>query len=518
MTKKKPVFLRFRSSNLYILVTVSMSLFTDMIVYSIIVPIMPFVINALENGRSPDTEKAYTKEITDGGNVSKETGSLLALFAVGLLVGSPVFGYLADRLEHRKWPMVAGIVGLLGATFLFLFANSYWEFYLARFLQGLSDACVWTLGMCLIADTFSLEVLGTQMGRVLMFHTIGLLCGSPIGALYQSVGYKAPFILCICLAGIDLILRLFVVERRNQPREWFEDNKSISKPTVATSTLVSQPISEGNKSLSKEKKKNKVTVIRLLRQNRLLASLLLSFANGCVYNVFEPTLTVRLSSEWGYNSTQIGLVFLAQVIPTFVATPLAGYITDKYGPKVVAFTTLVVCAITMFLIGIPSKSTAGGVAPLIVVFAIQGFTAFAFITPVLPEIAHVVQSLNSNNGDDGQGMSYALFNITFGLGGLVGPLLGGYLYDKIGFFYMCVVMGCFLVICAPYVFKFTGEPGKFIVRPNEREDQSPDMIEIDSEIAAENNVARNKSIDQKDNDYENSGTSKPKETTIQFST
>lgn len=59
--------------------------------------------------------------------------------------------------------MVAGIAGLLGATLLFLFANAYWELLLARFLQGFSDACVWTLGMCLIADTFALEELGTQV-------------------------------------------------------------------------------------------------------------------------------------------------------------------------------------------------------------------------------------------------------------------------------------------------------------------------------------------------------------------
>jgi MFS family permease len=66
-------------------------------------------------------------------------------------------------MKHRQLPMVAGIAGLLGSTFLFLFATAYWELLLARFLQGFSDACVWTLGMCLIADTFPLNELGTQV-------------------------------------------------------------------------------------------------------------------------------------------------------------------------------------------------------------------------------------------------------------------------------------------------------------------------------------------------------------------
>jgi Na+/melibiose symporter-like transporter len=302
------------------------------------------------------------------------------------------------------------------------------------------------------------------MGRVLLFHSVGLVAGSPIGgmyffdnndhftrclpfflnqqvvslllstklvlvsqaypreitrmisntktpfsALYQKSGYKAPFILCIVLAGVDLLLRVGLVERRNRPVEWFE--KDMNAPTIVPSTIINNLNGEENGDEKKEEDKHHVTVLQLLRQHRLLAGMLLAFANGCVFNVFEPTLPIRLSNEWGYDSSEIGLVFLAQVIPTFIATPLAGFFTDKYGPKVVCFTNLVVCAISMFLIGIPNHSTAGGIVPLIVLFAIQGFTSFSFITPALSEMAYVVQEQNPDGGDSGQGMSYALFNI-----------------------------------------------------------------------------------------------------------
>ncbi|KAI7890333.1 major facilitator superfamily domain-containing protein [Mucor mucedo] len=470
MVQKKPFLLKFRSCNLYVLLTVCTSLFTDMLVYSIIVPIMPFAIDAIHNGRSPDTvADPYHNEISNSEAVSQDTGVLLALFAAGLLVGSPLLGYAADRMNNRQLPMVAGIAGLLGATLLFLFATKYWELLLARFLQGFSDACVWTLGMCLVADSFPIEELGTQMGRVLVFHSVGLVIGSPVGgALYQHAGYKAPFILCIVLAGIDLILRIFLVERRNKPAEWFLDDAT---PTAAPSTLVDDAFVE-------EKPKHEVTYLQLLRQPRLISGMLLSFSNGCVYNVFEPTLTVRLSTEWGYNASQIGLVFLAQVIPTFVATPVSGILSDKFGPKVVCFTNLLGCAITMFLIGIPGRDTAGGIVPLIVIFAIQGFTAFSFVVPVLSEMAYVVQEQNPDGGDSGQGMSYSLFNIAFALGGLVGPLAGGYLFSAVGFFKMCVIVGCFLLACCPYVYIYTGPKGRFIVRPGDREKST----KIDEEI------------------------------------
>jgi predicted MFS family arabinose efflux permease len=239
-------------------------------------------------------------------------------------------------------------------------------------------------------------------------HNILQILIFPFLALYQKSGYQAPFLLGIVLTGADFVLRLFLVERRNRPIELFDD-KDMNAPTIVPST---NNFSVEEKQEEKKPKHN-VTIIQLLRQHRLLAGMLLAFANGCVYNVFEPTLTVRLSDEWGYDSSQIGLVFLAQVIPTFVATPLAGIISDKYGPKIVCFTNLVICAIAMLLMGVPNHNTPGGIIPLIVIFAIQGFTAFSFITPVLSEMAYVVQEQNPDGGDSGQGMSYALFNIGY---------------------------------------------------------------------------------------------------------
>lgn len=144
---------------------------------------MPFAIDAIHKGKSPSSAvDPYHSEIANSDSVSQDTGILLALFAAGLLLGSPLLGYLgnlekkkkfkrqyfnkkykADRMNNRQLPMVVGISGLLGATLLFLFATKFWELLLARFLQGFSDACVWTLGMCLVADSFPIEELGTQV-------------------------------------------------------------------------------------------------------------------------------------------------------------------------------------------------------------------------------------------------------------------------------------------------------------------------------------------------------------------
>lgn len=62
---------------------------------------VPFVIDAIHQGKSPEESSGSTPyDRTAGGNeqgaggVSGDIGILLALFAAGLIVGSPVFGYL----------------------------------------------------------------------------------------------------------------------------------------------------------------------------------------------------------------------------------------------------------------------------------------------------------------------------------------------------------------------------------------------------------------------------------------
>ena len=126
-------------------------------------------------------------------------------------------------------------------------------------------------------------------------------------------------------------------------------------------------------------------------------------------------MPIHLANEFGYNSGQIGLVFLAQLIPTFISTPVSGYAYDRFGPKLICFGSMSICALCTILMSIPSRNTVGGVAPLIVLFSLEGFFAAAFNVPAMPEIAKVLKSLTSES-NDGMAASYAVFNISFCLG------------------------------------------------------------------------------------------------------
>ncbi|KAI8145244.1 major facilitator superfamily domain-containing protein [Fennellomyces sp. T-0311] len=469
--KRKPVCVRLRSSSTYILVTVSFALFTDMLIYSIIIPIIPFVIDAIDQGKPPSSFSGDVGfvGISNSGDASKGTAILLALYAAALIVGSPILGYIGDKTTYRRWPMMSGIIILFGSMFLFLFGTQYWMFAIARILQGFGNACVWVLGGCLLMDFYPQERYGEVIGKALVFNSLGLNAGSPIGgALFQHFGYYAPFLFCIAFTVIDFFLRFLVVERRNNPKEWFEPENTIEKNETSNEATESSDVkshSGPSSDMSSASNNNtSSTVVEpkafssfdVFRYPRSVMAMCLSFVFGIGYNAFQPTIPGYLVVQWGYNSTQIGLVLLSQVLPTFISTPISGKIYDKYGPKILCTGSLVASSICIALMSIPKKNTPGGAVPLIVLFALQGFFAQGIVVPQPPELAKSVKDL-SKGSDGGVARSLGLINISFGLGAIAGPLIGAFLYDKVGFSMMCIIVACLTIIMTPFALVFLGE-------------------------------------------------------------
>lgn len=52
---------------------------------------------------------------------------------------------------------------LLLSTLLFMQSRDIWLLLFSRLMQGISNACVWTLGGSLVVDRFPIEELGKQV-------------------------------------------------------------------------------------------------------------------------------------------------------------------------------------------------------------------------------------------------------------------------------------------------------------------------------------------------------------------
>src|SRR6266849_4307793 len=170
-----------RQSRAVAVALVTFSTFTDIVAYSIAVPVLPDLSRRL--GASPTI-----------------IGLLFASFGVTLLAVSVPMGAVSDRIGRRA-PLVSGMVGLAGATTLFAAADSLPWLFAARMVQGAADGVTWVVGLALIAELYGPEERGRVMGYVMSGTSFGLMIGPSIGGwLYETGGIWLPFLFVSILA------------------------------------------------------------------------------------------------------------------------------------------------------------------------------------------------------------------------------------------------------------------------------------------------------------------------------
>lgn len=94
-----------------------------------------------------------------------------------------VVGYFADKGSSRKLPFLVGLIAVAGATIMFWLARSPTTMIIARSLQGLAEAAMWTIGNALVVDTMRKDQLGVAMGYVSMSMNIGTMAGPALGGI-----------------------------------------------------------------------------------------------------------------------------------------------------------------------------------------------------------------------------------------------------------------------------------------------------------------------------------------------
>ena len=196
-----PVLLHIRSSKWFILFTISVAIFTDIFLYGVIVPVIPFALSL----------RAGVKEA----DVQHWVSVLLAVYSAALLVSAPFLGWIADRVKARRGPLLAGLLLLAGATLMLMLGRSVAVLVAGRLLQGLSAGVVWVAGLAVLADTTGSDDIGETMGIVSLAYSLGILIAPLLGGVvYQSGGYYSVFYMAFGLIFLDIVLRFTFIEKK----------------------------------------------------------------------------------------------------------------------------------------------------------------------------------------------------------------------------------------------------------------------------------------------------------------
>ncbi|KUI58446.1 hypothetical protein VP1G_05701 [Cytospora mali] len=411
---RPPRFLAFRSSSTFILATVCIAIFTDILLYGIIVPVIPFAL----------TSRVAVSE----DSVQTWNAILLACYTIALFIGSPLVGIYADHTSSRRWPLLIGLFALAGATIFLCLGRSIVLLILGRILQGISAAIVWSVGLALMADTVPNNI-GQAMGYSAIAMSLGLLVSPAIGgAVFSGAGYYAVY-----YGTVDAALA-------NQP---------LADISVVSGKSVSEGQVEGMKHDGRvidvvpppalvvtSCKTARHPKLKLLKSRRILAANFGIIIQAGVMFSWDTVLPLFVKSTFHWPSTAAGLIFLCIFIPGFIS-PVVGWLSDRYGAKWPSFAGFLASIPLLVCLRVVTANTTDHKVLLGALLALMGVTLVFSNTPLMAEITYAIEAEEAKSpgifGKNGvYGLGYGLFCTAFALGGSIGSLMSGYVMAGAG--------------------------------------------------------------------------------------
>ncbi|KAJ9236033.1 hypothetical protein DTO212C5_8345 [Paecilomyces variotii] len=446
-SQQLPVLLRVRSSTVFIVTAVAIAVFTDTFLYGLLIPVFP---SALQERCSVPESK-----------VQMYTSYLVGLTGAGNLIGAFFFGWLADHTSNRRFSLLLSLSVLTVATVLIWIAHNVAILYAGRFLQGLASAAVWSVGLALLVDTVGKREIPVVMGYVNVAFSAGTVTGPFVGGIvYSLAGYDATLGLAVGLLGLDIILRLLIVEKRDLQQilessavdEANEDvvQPLLGTPTASTNNRHTQTSYSSTLPATQENQEDEGTEVEvayktLINSKRLVVLLVCAIVQAITMSSFEVTLPLHLRDIFNYDPKGAGLAFIPLMVPAFFS-PAIGYVCDRVGNKIVAFLGYILCAVALVLLRLPTHKDTLNEVGMFGDLLMIGTAMCMTMTPVLTEIFVAVEDLEEQKpgrfGPYGAyAQAYGLFEFVYSAGILGGPIMAGWLRTSFSWNALTLVLG-----------------------------------------------------------------------------
>lgn len=365
------------------LVVAFLALFTDMLIYGIAVPILPQL--AVDIGAGPAV-----------------VGFLFASYALGFLATTAPAGRLVDRYGPRR-SLLIGIGGLAIATVLFGVGEGLSMLLLARLLQGISAALSWVAALALVSGATPIEARGRSFGIAISGMTTGLLAGPPLGGFLASrFGPESPFFIA---AGLALVVGMaYLALVRGSP------------------AVTDDPAGPRD----------------VLRVRGTAPVIVIAIIAAATIAIIEPVLPLTLRQQFGLGSTGVGLLFGLTVVVGIALAPIAGSLIGRVRIPVLVGTGAVLAGAALVVLG-----TAASIWHVALGMVLLGMS----YGPLLQTPATVLIGVQGQRSDPpALGGSYALYNIAFGAGLFLGPLIGSVPTGLLGFTTAMVIAGVVVAV------------------------------------------------------------------------
>ncbi|WP_077620544.1 MFS transporter [Bacillus sinesaloumensis] len=337
--------------------------------FGIIIPILP----------------AYLESINEGG---KAAGLMIAIFAGAQFIMSPIAGKWTDQYGRRKM-IIYGLSGLTLSMFIFYFVNSIWLLYASRVVGGIGAALLIPAIFAYVADITTMEQRAKGNSYISAAMSLGIVVGPGIGGFLADFGLKFPFLISALVSLVSVIFSFVVLKESQQKVEGFmpADDENMAKKLVRS--------------------------VRMPFFIPLIITLVMSFG----LMAFESVIGLFVDNQYNATPQDIALMVTSTgIVSVIVQLFVVDRMVTRYGEGRILNIFIMVAAVG-FLLSIVANSFAMffGISLLI-------FLATSILRPVL-------NTLISKLAGNEQGFAMGMNNAYMSIGNILGPTLGGLLYD-----------------------------------------------------------------------------------------
>jgi DHA1 family multidrug resistance protein-like MFS transporter len=349
----------------------------------------------------------YLREmgISEAAEVKKWSGLIYAGPFLTATFTVPLWGWLGDRYG-RKAMLIRALIGFAATTFLMGFAQSAWQLFILRIIQGAVSGFI-AATLAIVATTTPRQYMGYAMGVLQTSLTTGAIIGPFIGGLLaDQMGYRSIFFATGLLGGAATLLVAWLVHE--------DPSSSGESPSPGF-----------------------FSNFRFVFASPTLTTI---FAGGMVAQAalltIQPVLSLFVENLWEGRenlSTVAGGVFAVTGLASLLAAPLWGRKCDQIGYKKTLSLTLLWSGITCL-----PQAIVGHVYQLFILRFVHGL----FTGGILPALNTLV-TLNAPEDRRGGVMGIARSGLL--IGHILGPILGGYFSAFFGIPWIFILTGALLI-------------------------------------------------------------------------
>ncbi len=345
----------------------------DLVGFGIVLPILPL----------------YAEDFGASGTV---VGLLVASFSIAQLLFAPVWGRVSDRIG-RKPVLIVSLVGTAIGSFLTGIAGSLWLLFAGRIIDGISGASV-SVAQAAVTDLAPPRERPRLLGLLGAAFGVGFVAGPAIGGLAALGGPHVPFFIAAGLAAVNAVVAV----------------KRLPETSTVAEHHPTHPAADGPE--APEARSVRAALVRYA---------VVAFVSLMAFSGFEATFSLFGERRFGLTISSAAALFAA--IGLVLVIVQGGLI----GPTVIRFGTAGSLRLGLALgVGGMATLAAATTWPVLAVALLLLVVGQGVVTPTL-------SALVANRAQAGRrGGALGMQQAAGGLGRVVGPVLGGLLFERVG--------------------------------------------------------------------------------------